>query len=653
MLSAIRIHFGQQENPVQENPVQGNQASRLITANMNPHQRARIAEMVNANFPEQRTTFVDQALRLITADMNVAQQIRIAEIVTAILPEQRTAYVDQVLRISTLHMRGFQRVEIARAVAEIPSKRRISCVDQASLQITAQIDKRALRKITKGMNIYQQLCIEEIVARIPPEDRKACVDQVLRLITSDMKGNQRVQIARAIVAMPPEQRIAFVDQALRLITVRMNDIQRARIIEWLDAIPLEEKTAFVNQALRLINAVGADMNLTSQILAIKWLFEKTPEQRIAFVDHVLHQIITAHTENERITILAYAYNIQWLDATPLEERTVFVYQALRLINAVEADMTIVDRIELAKLLVRMTPEERIDFVNQVLRLITAHMNKIERYMIFNYVYNIPLEVRGNHVNRIVQLMSRIYARVQEPVIFDARLILVFLQLADERFVANHGVNVHRREKAVRQALELLGQAQGTLSPLTIDGAVRDCIAYLEGLEQNGNQRGQKALRALQGAQEADETWGSLFSEKVFIIHGLETSGQEVVGRLWLYIQTLEEAERSLARDSLVTALNRGFADDGDFICNPGKVGHLVSAILQGRFDGIEIDELEAQLTPNQASAAFLTPERLQTNPSAIELISQALDFITSDELPNYDCVAFSSLVMDYLDTLEN
>ncbi|HAB99653.1 MAG TPA: hypothetical protein DCE71_07525 [Parachlamydiales bacterium] len=144
------------------------------------------------------------------------------------------------------------------------------------------------------------------------------------------------------------------------------------------------------------------------------------------------------------------------------------------------------------------------------------------------------------------------------------------------------INVHagNRDKLTKEALLLLRESQ-ELSQEEIDSAANACVQYLQ---EGGYNR---ALWVLNGASDSND-YGPFF--KKIIIHGVTTSGQEVIGRLWTFINALPESEKRLALDSLVTALlNECINKYGQRICDQGKMQHLFLAILQGRLNDVQID----------------------------------------------------------------
>jgi len=87
------------------------------------------------------------------------------------------------------------------------------------------------------------------------------------------------------------------------------------------------------------------------------------------------------------------------------------------------------------------------------------------------------------------------------------------------------------------------------------------------------------------------------------------SGKDVMGRLWIYASRLPENEEGNAKEGMLSALLGSFDFDGTRICNQDKTQRLAIAVLQGRLQGADIEEmrLEGQRpTAGEASRDFFS-----------------------------------------------
>jgi len=59
------------------------------------------------------------------------------------------------------------------------------------------------------------------------------------------------------------------------------------------------------------------------------------------------------------------------------------------------------------------------------------------------------------------------------------------------------------------------------------------------------------------------------------------------------------------------------------VCNPGKTQRLLNAVLQGRLEGVQIDDLAPVLTPDQAFGLFFADERRHSIKDKQQLVREA------------------------------
>ncbi len=77
---------------------------------------------------------------------------------------------------------------------------------------------------------------------------------------------------------------------------------------------------------------------------------------------------------------------------------------------------------------------------------------------------------------------------------------------------------------------------------------------------------------------------------------------------------------------MVTALSTSF-EHGSLVCNQGKTQRLLIAVLQGRLEGVQIDDLAPVLSPDHALAVFFSDERRQNINDKEELLAEANSFL--------------------------
>lgn len=95
----------------------------------------------------------------------------------------------------------------------------------------------------------------------------------------------------------------------------------------------------------------------------------------------------------------------------------------------------------------------------------------------------------------------------------------------------------------------------------------------------------------------------------FINHGafIDLLGHEMTGEALIQ-------DRDNAKISLVQSLAQAYDESGSIVCNPGKLQHIVTGVLQGRFKGISVDKpkfTKEQMNASVANAltGFLTTQK--------------------------------------------
>ncbi len=145
-----------------------------------------------------------------------------------------------------------------------------------------------------------------------------------------------------------------------------------------------------------------------------------------------------------------------------------------------------------------------------------------------------------------------------------------------------GINVHDGDRDARtaNALKLLWESQGALSDEVIDVNYREFRDYLETQKESVKA---DVMRVLDS--QVSSEWGGLLKGRVTTA-GLDTTGQELLARFWLFAKTGDEQENK--KSAIITALKSAI-DHGAVMCNPGKLQRLATFVLQGYLPGVNID----------------------------------------------------------------
>jgi len=153
-----------------------------------------------------------------------------------------------------------------------------------------------------------------------------------------------------------------------------------------------------------------------------------------------------------------------------------------------------------------------------------------------------------------------------------------------------GIDVHEnnRDQRVKAAIELLFEHQKHIKPLEINKAKDSFITYLENSPIDETKK-TLARGALLEPRRNNQDFGPLINDEGFTILGLQISGEDLIGRLWIFVSELTGSEKTNARVSMISALSDSYNGPEEKVCNQGKAQRLVVAVLQGRLPGVNIE----------------------------------------------------------------
>jgi hypothetical protein len=144
---------------------------------------------------------------------------------------------------------------------------------------------------------------------------------------------------------------------------------------------------------------------------------------------------------------------------------------------------------------------------------------------------------------------------------------------------------------------------------------------------------QLANWALLAPKREDEVFGCLISQEPFTLLGLEISGKEVIGRLWIFLSDLVEPDRTNAKIGMISALKNSYDDVGIRVCDQGKTQRLLLRVLQGRLEGVNIELTEGmQIPTTQAIRMFFSIEAYQHIQQLEPLLEAARRFCDENTL---------------------
>ncbi len=171
---------------------------------------------------------------------------------------------------------------------------------------------------------------------------------------------------------------------------------------------------------------------------------------------------------------------------------------------------------------------------------------------------------------------------------------------DDPIDVAQGINVHQgdRDQRVRAAIELLRKHQDPISRDDMNQAVQEFTQYLNDREMNPEHK-RLAQHALRGPLNRAD-FGPLIDGNDFTIKGLRISGEEVIGRLWIFASNLTGLDQAIAKGGMISALEQSY-DMRYRVCQPGKVQRLIVSVLQGRLAKVNIELIEGMKVGKEVS----------------------------------------------------
>ncbi|MCX6990969.1 MAG: hypothetical protein NTX49_07920 [Chlamydiae bacterium] len=428
---------------------------------------------------------------------------------------------------------------------------------------------------------------------------KDCLRSSHKFHVTNMTEAESTQVIRNL-EVEKGYRDAFAGQCRRLSSWYTNSNE---IVQLLTRIPAPDRENFVTLGLRLTSGLGY-----TKILCLEILADIPNPERSAFV-----------TQGLRITANEYSYSscLEVLSGISHAERDAFVTQVLR-VFALEVGNVFWNHI--LNVLSRVPHQEREQRVTRAVNQLAIDFPPgVER---LGYIVQYRLtELLETAIAEPITHFHDIREAVVGP---DGRIdVLAFLGgfAGQPAAAAAAGINVHAagRDERTSAAMVLLRNATGAMTQQQIDQANREFLAYLRRRPASANRT--LAERAFIGPRDRGNPFGPLQPDATFTIHGLAIPGKEVVARLWRFSNTYVdrarganiEGEKENARRAMVAALT-GSYDAHGMVCNPGKVQRLAVSVLQGRLDGVNIDQVAVAaavpaMTAQVAIRAFWADER--------------------------------------------
>ena len=432
------------------------------------------------------------------------------------------------------------------------------------------------RVTTAVANFFEMisLCLVEAgswvkyhVLEILPQDIAQQLDKsrvyTNQIITEEMDFQQRTNIINALALLPDGQKEPILRFAIQSFTPEMNAEERINIIN-----------ASANLFLRRPNVVWLlmkfftlKMNAQEIINTIDALAAIPPNHEIFFYAIFVRASTKEMNAEERMNLIK--------DLATIPSGQIFVIFDF-LVQASVEEINAEEITNIINAIANFDSDERDEIIRLAKLLMNVGQTAKEKIQITQEIAAIPRNERGNFVQQQVNVLQA--ARQNTP----------------------EGVDVHSRDGRVRAAIEMLRRDQGGISTAEMNRAVDEFKEYLNNQQMDPNHK-KLAQDALLGPKGSNDDFGPLISDTNFSILGLALSGEEVIGRLWIFASNLTGPDETNAKIGMISALKNSYDHTQDRICNPGKTQSLAIAVLQGRLGGVNI-ELTQEMHPPTSHA---------------------------------------------------
>ena len=556
----------------------------------------QLVEAIYAIPPQKREAVVIQALThpLLTTHIHKSEYYYVARLINAIAThtdqfittDMSYPFMDAI-QLTARRVPPFQREKVMRNVAQQITLRpnRTNVDDICSTiraihinQMQAIVTNPTLWNMIQGLpsHLWQSKNeIVEAILAIPVHERNEAMRGAVRLISLNKNDDDNMSIymlciIQSIASIQANERAGFTENTFNIMRSSY-PYYESRIAEAIIAIPAQERAEIIRNAARLVYR-PADLLMTGEeACSLIQLIKNVPTtHRDLVTDLALHVTTRSH--------LKPSYFIQAITAIPAQERADVIYYACQLITH------------------PTTTDVVIEIIRNIQDLPTA-------------------ELRANFVaqRRRDQGLQQVHvAAVPRP---PAR-----------------GIDVHAqgRDPRTRAAVERLYESQKSSTPTQLRQAAKQFTVYLRdcNMDQEKRKLAQHAFFGL-GPRKSGELFGALISETEFSVVGLDISGADLIGHLWIFASNLSDSkEQANAKKGMIFALQDSYEDDGNRVCNQGKVQRLITAVVQGRLQGVNIDvEAGIQDVPVQKAVTmfFLSKPENGVDPKTITELQPLLE----------------------------
>ncbi len=507
----------------------------LMDNNMNGQEKAIILNTLNETPAPQQKDFITHVSSLLTY-VKESTKTQTLEFIQALPAMERPDVVAQALFLvwDNLHIEDLE--VICNTILNILGPQRDDVITRTSFLMQKIVDKR------------MGFVLASLIAKIPMQERDDVISRAFSLMPEDADPGAIAFLIRSITAIPPLEREQVILSVSPIMPNDMDPKAKSAILTAIKTIPSSMRQKTIELASPLIHN-GMDGEEIDALL------------RSIFIIIILKQEGVLESTSPLIENTRCGFSIaKILDSVrqvPAPERQEFVKAAL--------------------LFIRTLPFIKEEFRERLKQRIVELIRLISETDRDQQLKRTLLQLQFDFSNE--KFKKRDYANRLEDLL-ETPLDQPFPPYKPYFPIANPQALAHPLSSRVAEALQLLRQSK-EMSPDEIQKASEACIKYLEDHECN------RALEVLRGPENPNDG-GPFF--KPFIIAGVETSGKEIIGRLWQLIDSLpSEQKRENALRFLIDSLNICTNGNNERICNEKKTLYLFLSLLVGNLEGVQID----------------------------------------------------------------
>ncbi len=527
------------------------QASPLVYKNMDNDRKKSIFDAVRSIPADQRRDVIAQASILMEFTLDGQENAALLNLIKETPAPLREIFTVQVE--SLLYRVKEREIILAiEAILNLPASERPDVVARTLSFSWDNISKETLKRVF------------DMILAVEPEDRDDVIQRALPfLLESD--GTGAPYILKAISDIRSAERDDVIARALSLFSDDLDKETIYCLLVAINNIPNLEREGVIELALPFMKDDMDAFDKGTILLSV----QKIPEaQRKEAAQLALSLRQPDMTGKEIAEILGAVRRME-----PLERKHIIELASLLLQNSKDKKSTNI----LLEEIQRIPLSERDHFVKIAAPFMRGELTPFMKSMILKCIERIPAAHRKQQTDRVLaQLKIDFPHGAPETRDYIHRLKELLETPFDHLFQP-----LKRKEAPVeskssnrlasidldlgRTLLEL--RRARKMSPKEIQYSLKACIKYLEDHECH------KTLKVLIGPSLGPEDFGPFLEP--FIIGGVKTSGQEVIGRLWKTIEELPNQQmKELALRLTIDSLNKCINSDNIRISNEQKVLHL-------------------------------------------------------------------------------